>query len=400
MERTGWQDLAIERRVAPPRLSDDRFRDWMAGRPVFVSSVMDAEMEPARRAVRAWIRSWGGEPVMWEEITPRDERAQHAYLDGVDRSHSFVLLLGTSYGVSDESGFSPIHRETERAAERGSPRLLFLRDGVRDADRDGKLNRWIRSLYNEVSAARYVAPEDLVRLLEERLREIASAQETPWIKLGAIVFPGRARQRTVSGETRFVVTATVRDRAVRDALSELSGWRQRSDANRLTWGVASWPIEIVETEIDAPALSADDVQITCRHDTRRGNGGSMGLGGMNFVEQGRTIGPSEQAVMWANQALFGAPRPDRHGMSAEHWAAPSGPTLPEVLAREQARGWLAEGLVRLFLVEGLVTKFGGKFEHLDVGPATASGVRVDAGFRPDGYDRPLAEIRGTVALPA
>src|SRR4051794_9999206 len=194
MERSTWENLVIERHATPPRLSDEQFSAWMSDRRVFVSSVMDSEMDPDRSVVRDWLRSWDAIPVMWEEITPRDERAAHAYLDGVDRSQLFVLLLGTSYGVSDEEGASPTYREGERAAARGLPRLLLLRADVRDTDRDPKLTRWIRSLYSEVSAAKYADAAELTRALEGRLREIASAQETPWIKLGPIVFPGAVRQ--------------------------------------------------------------------------------------------------------------------------------------------------------------------------------------------------------------
>lgn len=401
MDRGPWESLTIESRVVPPRLSDARFRDWMAGRPVFVSSVMDAEMAPSRRAVRDWLRSWGGDPVMWEELTPRDEQARHAYLDGVDRSAVFVLLLGTSYGVSDESGFSPTHHEGNRAAERWMSRLVFQLGGVSDADRDGKLNRWIRSLHNEVSSARYADGAELVRLLEDRLREIAGAQETPWVKLGDIVFPGHVRQQTVAGETRLTVTATVRDRGVRDALSALSGWHRHGSADRLTWGTVTVPIEVEETEIDSQALSSDAVRVVCRRDGRRTDTGEMGWGGMSFVDpQGRTIGPPEQVVMWAGQALFDDPLPGRDEiMSGRGLTAPSGPTLPTVLAREGARGWLAEGLIRLYLVEGMTRKFGGRFEQIEVGPATATGVRVSARFRPAGSEQGPASIDGVVTLP-
>ena len=55
---------------------------------------------------------------MWEEITPRDEGPQRAYLSGVDRSSVFLLILGSRYGVTDQTGYSPTHQEGNRAAER------------------------------------------------------------------------------------------------------------------------------------------------------------------------------------------------------------------------------------------------------------------------------------------
>src|SRR5207248_2661188 len=111
---SSWNSLIVENAAHPAPLSEERFRDWMAGRNIFVSSTMDAEMTPFREAVRAYIHSMGATPIMWEEITPRDEGPQQAYLGGVDRSGVFVLLFGSRYGVTDASGYSPTHQEGNR----------------------------------------------------------------------------------------------------------------------------------------------------------------------------------------------------------------------------------------------------------------------------------------------
>jgi hypothetical protein len=74
-----------------------------------------------------------------------------------------------------------------------------------------------------------------------------------------------------------------------------------------------------------------------------------------------------------------------------------GPTLPDVLSKHGAGGWVAEGLTRLFLVEHLTTKFGGHFEFIEIGPATAKVVRVNARFLPDGASR-ASIISGAVPL--
>lgn len=237
MDRMQWQDLFIERRVAPPPLDDNRFGAWMAGRPIFISSVMDEEMSPARAAVRGLIRNWGGEPVMWEELAPRDQHSERAYLEGVERSHIFVLLLGTAYGISDETGFSPTHKEANRAAGLHITRLLFQPRDLQPSQRDGRLNAWVSSLYHKVSGGRYEDTSELVEQLRRRLREIASAQESPWIKLGPIVFPGRAQRRSSSGTTEFIVTARVRDSTVRRTLAELTGGYRHTHVDQLTWGI-------------------------------------------------------------------------------------------------------------------------------------------------------------------
>jgi hypothetical protein len=70
--------------------------------------------------------------------------------------------------------------------------------------------------------------------------------------------------------------------------------------------------------------------------------------------------------------------------------------LPEIIASYQAGGWLADGLSRLYVVEGVDAKYGGHVVRLDVGPATATGVRIDAEFRV-GHEPPV-RIRGVVPL--
>lgn len=398
MDQLQWQSLIIEQRVAPPRLEDHQFRTWMTDRPIFVSSVMDEEMNPARAAVRAWIRKWGGEPVMWEELAPRDQHSERAYLEGVERSRVFALLLGTAYGVSDQTGFPPTHKEANRAEQLHITRLLFQPIGVQSAERDGRLNAWVGSLYHQVSGGKYSDPDELVAQLEKRLREIASAQESPWVKLGPIVFPGRVHRHSTGGTTEFIVTAMVREVAVRRALAELTGMRRHTRVDRLTSGINSWPIDVVNTSIDSGTVSEEEVTITCRLASNRGSMANP-LGGVTYVEHGRRIGPSEQAELWAAYAVFGQePTAGRDNLVSRSRIAPDGPTLPEVLAERQAQGWLAEGLVRLYLLEWLSWKFGGHFDHIEVGPATASGVRVNAGYRPEGFDQPVVGIVGVVPL--
>lgn len=93
-ETPNWKDLIIERSAHPLPLAEDRYRAWVTGRQIFVSSLMDQEMTPYRNAVRAHLHAIGASPVMLEEITPRDEGPQRAYLSGVDRSSVLVLILG------------------------------------------------------------------------------------------------------------------------------------------------------------------------------------------------------------------------------------------------------------------------------------------------------------------
>ena len=398
MEQFHWEHLITERQGAAPPLTNQQFRNWMVRRPIFVSSVMDDEMMPAREAVRAWIIGWGGDAIMWEELTPRDERAQYAYLEGVDRSQLFLLLLGSRYGVRDDSGYSPTNQEEIRAKQQGIPRLLFERAGLAASQRAGELNDWLRSLHNEVSTGTYSDPADLVRKLERQIREIASNQETPWIKLGPLVIPGIVERHGSRGTTTYAVRTILRDSAARNAIADLTRSSHRINADRLTWGIDSAPIERVDIETHTVVASEDEVIITCQHSTNRD--GMSGFGNVTHNVEGRNIGPVDQVAMWADQAMFGSSPPaTRQHDVLQIWTSPSGPTLPEILAREHARGWLAEGLVRLYLVEGLITRFGGRFERLEVGPATAKSVHVSARFSLGDLKSRSADINGLVPLP-
>lgn len=397
MEQDNWTSLIVENRSTPRPIDDGVFHDWMSHRPIFVSSVMDAEMQPARDAVRGCILRWGGEPVMWEMLAPRDQHAKRAYLEGVERSFICVLLLGTVYGVSDETGFSPTHKEGNHAADLYITRLLFQPAGLPQSDRDGKLNRWVNSLYHEVAGGKYQTPEDLSSQLERQLREIASAQETPWVKLDSMIFPGTVRSHSSGGRTTITVTARVRQHAMKQGFSALSiSHHQRGIP--LTWGTTSHRVDIDEVIIDSKTMSEDEVHITCHLTGGQRSSSPFGLGGVTFQHQGRSIGPNEQAEMWINSTVLGRQNQMADEGFLGRLVSPDSITLPEVLAAQRAQGWLAEGITRLYLVEALTDRFDARFEHIDVGPATANGVRIVARLLLPGFNPTPIEVAGVVPL--
>ncbi len=387
MERDNWSELIIEQAARPLPLPEDRFRAWMNGQHIFVSSTMDAEMTPFRQAVRSWLQSWGAMPMMWESITPQDKGPQRAYLDGVDQSTFLLLLLGSRYGVTDESGYSPTHQEANRAAERKITRLLFTLSTVKPSDRDGRLNDWLNSLYRELSGAAFATPEDVITLLESQLRELAARSERVWIKLGNMIFPGKVVSQSSTGSSRsFTITARVTTSRVRQALLSLGQHfgNHGVRADRLTWADASFPVqfESVTSETDFATLS--EVEIKCRIPSNwyGESGDTMAM--MNFGSGygGRSQGPEDLAVIWARRAFFGEAGGGPRGQLDMAYAStePESQTLPEVLRAANASGWLAEGLVRLYIVEEVKRRYGGNIEHLQVGPATATGIRVDGAF--------------------
>jgi hypothetical protein len=84
---------------------------------------------------------------MWEVLAPRDQHPERVFRKGVEWSQVFALILGHRYGRTDETGYSPTHKEANRAADLRIPRLLFEPAGIRSADRDGCFNDWVASLH-------------------------------------------------------------------------------------------------------------------------------------------------------------------------------------------------------------------------------------------------------------
>jgi hypothetical protein len=390
MSKPQWDNLVIDGSAAPPQLDEQQFREWMSHRRFFVSSVMDDEMTPFREAVRAWLDSVGSPPIMWEEITPRDERSDVAYLEGVNRSDGFLLLLGSRYGVTDQTGFSPTNKEANQAKDRGIPRLVFDYVGVTASGRDGRLNDWLQSLYAEVSTARFSDETDLIRKLDQRLREIASHQETPWLKLGPIVVPGTVRSHSDGLEKRFEVTIRTRDRQIQRLLSELSSYRSGVEIDRLTWGVVTYPVTVEDA--NEATLSTSVREYTIRLRQASGRGGNP----MNVTVN--DITPGEQVQLWSQRALFGESAIPRAYRDADYETRPEFEPLPQVLRRYSAHGWLAGGLARLYFVEGVSDKFEGTIENLEVGPATSSSVRIEADFHITTHEQDTVNIRGIVPI--
>lgn len=373
---SSWDEIIAESSARPIPLAEDRFRAWISRQGIFVSSLMDEEMTPYRNAVRTYLHGNGTSPLMWEEITPQDKNASHAYLDGVDQAAVFVLLVGRHYGVADASGGSPTHKEEMRATERNIPRLLFVLSGVDSGDRDIKLNHWLGSLYNELSAATFDSSEVLLARLDAKLREMAAQNDRTWIKLGSLVFPGKVKASfNPGGGGEFTVVARVTAGQVRHALLSLGNGFARTHAERLTWSDHSYPVQVLSVVSESEFTAEDVVEIKCRtpQNWYGESGSSMAMmGGMGSKQ------------LWVRQAFFGEQMDGtskRGGYDFEQaFSSPDAKTLPEVLAATEARGWVAEGLTRLYIVEEVARRYGARFQYLEISSPTGRGVRVKGSF--------------------
>jgi hypothetical protein len=397
VEQDDWSSLVVERQMAAPRLDDQQFREWMTDRPIFVSSVMDEEMNPTREAIRKWLHHWDAEPVMWEELAPQDRDSEAAYLDGVERSRLFLLFLGQAYGTTDNTGYSPTHKESNRGRDLHITRLLFQPEGIKSNSRYGPFNEWISALYSDISGARYKSPEDAAAQVERVIRQLASEDETVWMKIGNVVFPGTFKRRNAGGRLTFSISARLRNQNVIRALGDIARGRSQIRNVRLIAGLSSYPIQVTNMESEASHNSQEDVQIVCEanpHD----RGGWTVLGNVNISDGSRMLTAVDQVQIWAQQAVFSdeIERSDRRFEMI--FAAQHGPSLKTVLRTQNASGWLAQGLTRLYIIENLSTRFMGNLEILEVSTSTSHGLRVNATYIPDDYSRTTANFSGTVTL--
>lgn len=378
MSQSDWGNILVDTAAVPKPLSEERFAAWVSAQRIFISSAMDGELNPFRDAMRLYLEGFSPQtPMMWETISPQDIRPKTAFLNGVDQSSLFILILGTSYGAADGTGFSPTHQEANHAVERHLARLLFTLPASSSA-RDGKLNRWLRELYVEISGSSVETPEDLIRSADARLRDFAARSERQWLKLGNCLFPGKVTsQSDRHGRRTFVVTAQAYDHRVRQALIGINDPRSRQSSEiRLTWPNESYPVEIESVEQAQQFAGEADVIIRCR--TPNGWNGNTG-GGISFGSV-NGIGQEELCRLWVCKALFG----ELEGQDATSmgfdlvgmYSRPDGPTLPQVLTSSGAVGWQAEGVSQLYAIEEAARSRGARFSVLRAGPATANGIRL------------------------
>jgi hypothetical protein len=389
-QESDWDNLLIDNAATAFPLEASRYQQWLTNHPVFISSTMDDQLNPFREAAKGYLTSHGGRPIMWETVTPRDLKPDQAYLAGVEASSIFVLLVGERYGVADVSGYSPTHQEVNRAEQLAKPRLLFKLPG----QRDGRLNDWLQSMYAFLSGGAPVTPEQFVEMLDARLRDLAAEDQRHWIKLGRFIFPGRVRPKShaQTGHT-FHVTARVNSHQIRQQLHPLASSGQFM---RLTWPNESHTVSVEEVSSTSEYEADEEVEMRCRleHDTNQKTP-------FNF----NNMSHEDQANIWCERSIFGKPQTkrDRSGLDMlGSLTRPDSLTLPEILQKNDATGWLALGLSRLYAIEGMAHRWGGSFHRLEVGPATAKAIPIRGSFRTSSSmsgSKEQGEIQGMVPLP-
>lgn len=190
--------LLIDQRSASMTASDQDVRIWARGRRVFVSSLIGG-MGAERASVRQAIKAVGAVPVMFEEdLGAQDISAEQAYLSGVRTSEIYVGMFGPRYGMRMPDGNSATHAELLEA-EREGLRLCLYVNGETGGEMDGAQRDLIGGLRNLYTTSPWHDADDLSRRVERRLRDLASEELAPWVRVGRTIF--RAKELTADGQT-------------------------------------------------------------------------------------------------------------------------------------------------------------------------------------------------------
>jgi hypothetical protein len=370
--------LIIDLAAAARSLTDDEFRAWAEGQTVFLSSVM-GELAAEREALATALKRLSFRVRWFEEFGGRDDSAEQAYLSEVRASTIYVGLLGNEYGTmlagEPYAGFSATHAEYLEARRHGK-RVSFWVCG-NDAERAGHARNFLSEIRLFQTTGSFRSSEDLPSRVEERLREMAAEDLSPWVKLGHVVI--RAR-RVVARGNALRVEARVFDHQVLRALQALAGdgsaWH-RSVEIQATYGDRSGRGRIEDLAVETTSGAFNEVLADLKVEwaSSRGDvmaGGAQGYSADDLTEVSLRVG------------LLGEPVPTQlRPMSfmvdaVDPLAALHGAGVPEVSM---------QALARLLLVEHLVG--GGRasaVEAFALGPSVRGARQVEVRWRePERY---------------
>ena len=286
--------LIVDRTQASAPLDDEGLRAWATTRSAFVSSEMK-DLAGERRAVADALTALGMRVVMFEDLGGRDENAQTAYLDGVARSEIYVGIIGNRYGSMTVSGRSPTHEEYREARRLGLRIAVWA--GADGNARQGDARDFVGAIRTFHTTGSFTVADDLARSVVARMREIAADDDTPWVKIGDVIF--RAESIDDDGRT-LVVLARTRDRDVLHALQTMRPDQMRSSRDLpVTTFDNSGSVRISEVAMETLSASMRRLRITGTVEWADGRRSSLaaGLNGIT-VEQ--------QVEMGLSAGLFGS----------------------------------------------------------------------------------------------
>lgn len=325
--------LLIDQVAASLQVSDADLRTWAAGRRVFVSSLV-GDMARERAAVRSAILGVGASPVMFEdELGAQDVPADRAYLAGVRSSQVYVGLWGERYGVRMPDGFSATHAEFLEA-ERAGLRLCLFVHGEVGGDMDGSQRDLIVGARNSWTTSSWTGPDDLAERVGRRLRDLASEELAPWVRVGRAVF--RATQIDYDGST-IVVAADIRSNAIHAELDHMR--EQRAGDVPFVAPHLARRVQVAGLSSSVVSTGTHRVRLVLTVQERRGSATGWAMNGKSAAE----IARDNLAA-----AVFGrviAPESRLFGTPVDPLESIRGLGLDDAIARPVARLLVTEHLL-------------------------------------------------------
>lgn len=202
---------------------------------IFVSSLIGG-FEQERAAVKRAITALGHEPIMAENFGAQPNSPQIACLRGVRESDLIILVLGGSYGATQQSGLSATHEEY-RDAQNSKPIIAFVQEGVQrdvhQAEFVSEVQTWEGGLFRDgfsssdqlqdfatraihnVDLARAIGPVDeqelIARAVALMARESQRNLSSAILNIAVVGGPKQMILRPVEIEAQSLAEAVLKD---------------------------------------------------------------------------------------------------------------------------------------------------------------------------------------------
>lgn len=351
--------LTIE--AAPPAaISDEDFEAWARGQRIFVSSVM-TEFAEERAALAASIRALGATPVLFEQFGGREADPEAAYLEEVRGSDVYVGLLGRRYGRPAVKGFSATHAEYLEAEHAG---LRISAWAAAVDDREGHEQSFLTEIQTFHTTGNFASTEQLVDGVGGRLREIAAADISPWVKYDGAIFRARRIRRT-TGE--IVIETELRTADVLRLLRDKAdGSRGRQEHLLVAPDVVRRAV-LAEVAEESTSSARTTVLLTFRD---QGEPQPDPMSEISYSQGGKTWSAGELTEAAVRRALTGIQEGPDGGWGAidDPFEPLRGAGIGEESIRPVARLLLVEALVGSGRAEGTIA--------FRLGPHRPSGQRA------------------------
>jgi hypothetical protein len=383
VRQTAGVSLVVDRSQNAQPLTDTELRAWAAQRTVFISSEM-RDLRAERRVLADALRAIGLNVVMFEDLGGREDDAATAYLDGVARSNIYLGVVADRYGTMLASGRSPTHEEYREARRRGLRIAVWV--AADDPGRQGDARDFVAEVRTFHTTGTYSGPDDLVASVVARLREIAAEEESPWVKLGHVVF----RADSIQDDGRHLtITMQSRDREVLAALEALRpGEWGRGPQLSVVAGERAGTAQV--TEVASQSSSATERRLTMVADVRWADGRRPSLAaGLNGVSV------EEQVEVGLAAGLFAERLPERLGGLAG--MVDSSDPLSD-LDRLGLPHAAYEPLSRILITERLIGGGGASsIQEIAVGPPRAGSRAIVVAWRDARYASDLEPLERRIA---